>query len=189
MKWTWSLLLAVVLTIIVVEVTGFFLPSRTDVARSAEIDAPREEVFALLEDFSTWPEWASLLALADGGTVEPQLMGEERGLGAQMLARYPGANQVLFTIVEFEAPSAISINTRSGLAEDDLLAGDGFEGWDDLTLETLGSDSCRVTWRRRSADIDSYWLRFVDRFVFRGPMEDSLQKGVDALKDFVEARD
>ncbi|MEO0652041.1 MAG: SRPBCC family protein [Planctomycetota bacterium] len=181
MRWTWSLLFALVLTILVIEVTGFFLPEQTDVERAGEVGASREEVFALVGDLRRWPEWAPLLRDPEGKPFVPQFMGEERGLGAQMLVRYQGDNQVLFTVVEFEPPERLSINTRTGRAGDDLLAGDGFEAWDDLTVESLSSDRSRVTWRRRGGVVESYWIRFLDRFVLRGRLEESLTEQLDAL--------
>ena len=188
MRWIWTLLFALVLTILVVEVTGFFLPARTDVEQSVAVEAPREEIFALLEDFETWPAWAELLRDGEDELFRPIYGEVSRGLGAQMRVRYDGANQVLFTIVEHESPARLSLNTRSGRSEAELLAGEGFEAWDDIELETLDEGRTRVTWRRRGSELESYWLRFFDRFVLRSQLEDALLRAVERLRDHVEGR-
>ena len=185
MRWTWSLLFALVLTILVIEVTGYFLPARMDVEHSAEIPAPRAEVFELVADLGTWPSWAPLLRGPDDAPLQPEFTGDERGLGAQMLVRYEDDQQVLFTIVEHEPPARLSINTRSGLPTDDLFAGDGFEAWDDLTLESLSPSRTHLTWRRRGSEIESYWIRFLDRFVVRARIEASLADQLDAIATHV----
>ena len=56
-------------------------PSSFRVERSATISAPREQIFALLEDFHAWPSWSPWEALDPN--MQRTYSGAERGAGAQ----------------------------------------------------------------------------------------------------------
>lgn len=183
MKWSWTLLFALVLTILVVEVTGYFLPSRTEVERRVDVGAAPDEVHALISDLATWPDWSPLLRGPDGERFEPEFLGPTSGPEAQMQVRYGDRQKVLFTTVEYDAPRLLTLNTRSGLPEADLLAGEGFEAWDRFELESLDAGRTRLVWRRTGSEIESYWMRFLDRFVVRKRVETALDRACAAIAD------
>jgi uncharacterized protein YndB with AHSA1/START domain len=180
MKWFWSLLCALVLSILAIEITGAFLPSRLDVERERTLPASPEQVFEVLAELRAWPQWAPMLQGREKLPVAIEELGPERGLGAALLVRYGEVQQVLFTVVEFEPPRRLVLNSRSGPLSLDLLAQTGFEGWEEFDLEPVAGGT-RVRWRRSGAEVSAYWVRVFDHFVVRGQVTGMLERGLEAL--------
>ena len=183
MKWAWALVLSLLVFVVGVEIAGYFLPSRLDVEREAIIDAPIDALYGTVADLKGWDQWSPILAIGDDVDTSVEFLGPQSGLGAQMEVRFGEMLKVLFTVVEAQPPTRLALNSRSGDPGDDLLAGSGFEGWDEFDLQALGSDRTRVRWRRTSSEVDSYWLRVVDTVAAKPQVASQLEEGLVALAE------
>ncbi|QDU65562.1 SRPBCC family protein [Engelhardtia mirabilis] len=181
MKWAWALVLSLLIVVAGVEIAGYFLPSRLDVEREAVIAAPVDSLYAKVADLQGWEEWSPILAIGDDLETGVAFLGPPSGLGAQMEVRFGDVLKVLFTVVEAEEPIRFALNSRSGDPSDDLLAGSGFEGWDEFDLEALDASRTRVRWRRTSSEVDSYWLRVIDTVAAKPQVASQLEAGLVAL--------
>ncbi|MCA8939247.1 MAG: SRPBCC family protein [Planctomycetes bacterium] len=59
MKFLKKLVLGIFLIVVIAAAVGFFLPTEYKVSRSSEVNAPKAEIFAVLSDLKTWPEWTA----------------------------------------------------------------------------------------------------------------------------------
>ncbi|MEZ4331745.1 MAG: SRPBCC family protein [Myxococcota bacterium] len=104
MKW-----IAIVLAVLVVAVLGiaWTRPASVQISRSARIDAPPEQVYALIVDlhaFNRWNPWAKM---------DPDIVlryeGPESGVGAVSAWESRKVGTGRMTITETEAPNRIAI--------------------------------------------------------------------------------
>lgn len=181
MKWAWAVLFSLLLLVAGVEVAGFFLPDRIDLEREAVIEAPMETVYGRIADLEAWQDWSPILVQREDLELTTTLLGEPSGEGAQMEVRFGELLKVLFTVVEVQAPERVAFNSRSGEVDDDLLAGAGFEGWDEFDLSDAGNGATRVRWRRTSGEVEAYWMRVLDAVASKPRIAEQLEEGLVAL--------
>jgi uncharacterized protein YndB with AHSA1/START domain len=81
MRWVWTGLALLGLTVIALSVYVRTRPQGIAVARSRTIDASPERLFGLIEDLHSWPQWAP--QDRDDATLKRTYSGALRGAGAQ----------------------------------------------------------------------------------------------------------
>jgi carbon monoxide dehydrogenase subunit G len=123
---------------------------------SAEIDAPLEEVWAVIEDIMTAPEWQGgldkMTALERGADGRPTLVETENDIKVRRIKAH-----VRF---RYEGPTRLSWTQEKG----DMKSVDG--AWE---LEDLGNGRTRATYR-----LDADPGRVLG-LVIRGPVEAATQ--------------
>lgn len=84
---------------------GFVLPDKVHVEREIVINAPQDEVFALIDDFNDWDQWSPWAAIDPD--AEYELTGE--GIGQKMTWRseHPKVGNGSQTITELRAPDRL----------------------------------------------------------------------------------
>jgi len=186
MKWARVFLISLLLVVTGIEVAGYFLPNRLDVEREAVIEAPIEDVFAVVSNLRGWEQWSPILASREDIETRVEFLETAPGDGEQLEVSFDDRLKILFSVVESVAPTRFVLNSRTGRVEDDLLAGTSFEGWDEFDLETTASGGTLVRWRRTSAEVESYWLRVVDAVASKPQVVKQLEAGLAALSEAVE---
>lgn len=122
---------------------GILLPGTVEVARTADIEAPPEAVFLLLNDLEAWAEWTPW------GEVESRLEGPAWGVGARRVWDDPVLGSGSLTLVESRPPPATPDLGLPGIVYQ-VEVDEGairFEGT--ITVEPRSGGSL-VTWSERA---------------------------------------
>ncbi len=135
------------ITLLLLSVVGFLLPSNYTVERAISIDAPTEQVFNTISDLNTWPEWSPWQKASDPtliytfsgapGEAESKLAwkGDNVGEGEIILTQMNPADGVFY---ELWAGGQIGAKGRVRfLDKGDTLTRVGFEysaelGWNPM---------------------------------------------------------
>ena len=91
--------------IVILAVVGFFLPSHFKVERSAEIAAPAEKIYALIEAPREWKKWA--IWNQRDPTMQITYSGPEQGQGAAWSWQSKSEGSGSMTFTRAEAPKLI----------------------------------------------------------------------------------
>lgn len=91
---------------------GFVLPSQVHVERAAVVDAPADEIFALVSDFRAWQAWSPWAQL----DPETAMTIEGTGLGQTMtwVSDNPRVGQGYQQVTELEAPRYLKTHLDFG---------------------------------------------------------------------------
>ncbi len=101
MKWIKRIALVLLVIVVVLTLVGLALPTTYTASCSVVIDAPRENVHALVADLEQWPRWEPWTA-ADP-TVSVTLGEQTTGVGAhQAWSDQNGGGELTFTAVDPE---------------------------------------------------------------------------------------
>lgn len=140
MTWYWYVVIAAVLVVAAVYLTGWLLPAKHSATRTTDIASPPETVFAKIADFEKRPSWRKDLKKV---TVEPG-------------GRFVTEDSLRYEIIENIAPRRLV--TR--IADDTLEFGGTW------TIEVAAvPGGSRVT-VREDGFVKSPVFRFFSRFVF-----------------------
>ncbi len=104
-----SVLFALVVLVIA---GGYLLPSTVHVERDIVIDAPPEQVYALLSDFSAWEGWSPWAKLDPNAAMT--ISGSGLGQTMSWASDNPKVGQGTQTIVALEAPNALTTHLEFG---------------------------------------------------------------------------
>lgn len=98
--------------VILVIVAGFLLPSKVHVERSLLIDAPPEEIYALISDFGAWGDWSPWAELDPDASM--QITGS--GLGQKMVwsSQSPQVGSGTQEITGLDAPDYLETHLDFG---------------------------------------------------------------------------
>lgn len=150
-----------------------------EVVRSAEIDAPAERVFALIERFKSWTEWSPWEGMDPN--LERTYTGPETGVGSQYAwkgNRKVGEGRMEITAVEPASRVELDLHFLKPIKAENVTI---FE------LQPSSNGSTTVTWRMRGEQkglmklMGKIWK--IDKMV--GP---DFEKGLDQLKSAAEAQ-
>ena len=146
---------------------GILLPGTVEVTRTVEIAAPRDDVFAFLDDLNAWTEWTPW------GEVQSRLEGPPTGPGARRVWDDPRLGSGSLTIVGANPPHSVDylVEVEGGALR--------FEGR--ITVEARDGGSL-VTWTERA---DLGWNPLLGWTALN--MEESqgrqLQESLDRLRE------
>lgn len=169
----WIVILGVVL-LSVFYIGAQFLPSRAQLERVIEIDAPPEAVWPLISDFERWRQWSPWSARDAGMAVE--ISGEPGVVGHMMRWRSddPSVGAGEQRVTDADAPGLFATALDFGEM-----------GTAEAVLEVAPTDEgSRVTWRF-SSDLEGADQRWFGLMLdgFLGP---EYERGLAALKAVVE---
>jgi hypothetical protein len=144
MAWYWYVLIVIAGGAAAIYLTGAALPRNHSAARSAEIAAPPEAVFAKIADFEKRPSWRKDVKTVK---VEPggRFVIEETSMGA-----------IRYEVVELAAPRRLV--TR--------IADDALEFGGTWTIEVQAAPEGSLVTVREDGFVKSPVFRFLSRFVF-----------------------
>lgn len=150
-----------------------------EVVRSAEIDAPADRVFALIERFKSWTEWSPWEGMDPN--LERTYTGPETGVGSQYAwrgNRKVGEGRMEITAVEPASRVELDLHFLKPIKAENVTI---FE------LEPSTNGSTTVTWRMRGEQkglmklMGKIWK--IDKMV--GP---DFEKGLEQLKSAAESQ-
>jgi uncharacterized protein YndB with AHSA1/START domain len=139
-----KILLAIVLVIVAVLVFAATKPDTFRVQRSISVQAPPEKVFALINDFHNWPQWAP--QDREDKSMQRTYSGAESGVGA--VSDWSGrgsAGQGRMSIVESQAAAKVSVKV-------DFSKPFEAHNLNEFTLNGQGS-STKVTWSMQGTNL------------------------------------
>lgn len=149
-----------------------------EVVRSAEINAPAERVFGLIERFKSWTEWSPWEGIDPN--LDRTYTGPETGVGSQYAwkgNRKVGEGRMEITAVEPASRVELDLHFLKPIKAENVTI---FE------LEPSANGSTTVTWRMRGEQkglmklMGKIWK--IDKMV--GP---DFEKGLEQLKSAAES--
>ncbi len=170
--------LLIFLLIAAVAAGYLLLPSRSHVERSAQINAPPETVYGLLQDFSRFKEWSPWAGLDPN--AEYRYEGPESGLGAKMFwsSANPQVGSGSQEIIEARP------YTKIGVALDFGKMGRAASGYN---LEPAEGGT-RVTWSFDTDHGSNLLKRLFGIFLDKWIGETYYETGLANLKELAESR-
>jgi uncharacterized protein YndB with AHSA1/START domain len=151
-----AMIIAIIFVVVLIGILGFAStkPNTLNIQRVADIKAPPERIFALINDFHKWPAWApqdkmdSTTKRTFGGTVS----GE--GASSEWVSKgEAGCGRM--EITESAAPSKITVRV-------DFVKPFEAHNANEFTLEPM-NDMTRVTWAMHGTN--PYMAKVVSIFV------------------------
>jgi uncharacterized protein YndB with AHSA1/START domain len=151
-----AMIIAIIFVVVLIGILGFAStkPNTLNIQRVADIKAPPERIFALINDFHKWPAWApqdkmdSTTKRTFGGTVT----GE--GASSEWVSKgEAGCGRM--EITESTAPSKITVTV-------DFVKPFEAHNVNEFTLEPM-NDMTRVTWAMRGTN--PYMAKVMSIFV------------------------
>jgi uncharacterized protein YndB with AHSA1/START domain len=162
----------VALVVLAILVIAAFRPGSIQILRSRSIQATPDKVFALIEDFHNWKQWAP--QDVDDPALKRTFSGPEHGLGAASEwsgSRNSGQGKML--IVESEPPKKLSIKV-------DFVKPFEAHNVNEFTLEPAGA-STLVTWKMQGTN--AYFMKVMGIFMNMDKvMGEHFERGLDNLK-------
>ncbi|MEO1252041.1 MAG: SRPBCC family protein [Pseudomonadota bacterium] len=131
-----NILGAIAAFVVLVIGLGFILPDKVELQRSAVINAPQHEVYALISDFEAWDAWSPWAKLDPD--AEMSISGE--GVGQKMSWKSEDRNVGVGTqtVTAMDAPNSMSTHLAfEGMGEADAQ----------FMLSSSGDGATEVTWR------------------------------------------
>lgn len=121
--------------IVILILLGFVLPDRAEVQRETIINAPQEEVYALIDDFESWNAW-SPWAMIDPD-AEYSISGEGVGHRMSWKSDDPKVGTGTQTITAMDAPNSLATHLAfGGMGEADAT----------FTLSPADDGATKVVW-------------------------------------------
>jgi uncharacterized protein YndB with AHSA1/START domain len=164
-----ALIALVVLAILVI---AAFRAGTLQIQRARQIEAPPDKVFALIDDFHKWKEWAP--QDMEDPALKRTFSGPEHGLGAASEWSGSGnSGKGKMSIIESEPPKKITIKV-------DFVKPFEAHNVNEFTLEPVGA-STLVTWQMRGTN--AYFMKVMGIFVnLDKVMGKHFERGLDDLK-------
>jgi uncharacterized protein YndB with AHSA1/START domain len=98
--------------VVLVIAGGYLLPSTVHVERDILIDAPPEQVYSLISDFSAWEGWSPWAKLDPNAAMT--ISGSGLGQTMSWASENPQVGQGTQTIVALDAPNALTTHLEFG---------------------------------------------------------------------------
>jgi uncharacterized protein YndB with AHSA1/START domain len=161
-----------VLVVLVILVIATFRSGAIEILRSRSIQAPPEKVFAWIDDFHNWKQWAP--QDVEDPAMKRTFSGPEHGLGAASEWSGSGnSGKGRMWIVESEPPKNIAIKV-------DFVKPFAAHNVNEFTLESAGA-STLVTWKMHGTN--AYFMKVMGIFVnLDKVMGGHFERGLDNLK-------
>jgi uncharacterized protein YndB with AHSA1/START domain len=161
-----------VLVVLVILVIAAFRSGTIEILRSRSIQAPAEKVFAWIDDFHNWKQWAP--QDVEDPAMKRTFCGPEHGLGAASEWSGSGnSGKGRMSIVASEPPKKISIKV-------DFVKPFAAHNVNEFTLESAGAPTL-VTWKMHGTN--SYFMKVMGIFVnLDKVMGEHFERGLDNLK-------
>lgn len=171
--------LAAFLALIIV--LGFVLPDRVTLSRDITIDAPQDEVFALISDFEEWDSWSPWANIDPDAKYE--LSGSGVGQSMSWKSDHPDVGDGAQTISALDAPSMVAT---------DLDFGDMGVAKARFDLEPVGDSRTKVTWSfetnmREGVPVFMKPMSTYFKFFMEGMLGPQYETGLQNLKKVAEA--
>jgi uncharacterized protein YndB with AHSA1/START domain len=151
-------------------------PSTIQIQRSRNIQAPAERVFAFINDFYNWPQWAP--QDVEDRAMKRTFSGPEAGVGATSAWSGSGSSgKGRMSIVESEAPKRVVILV-------DFVKPFEAHNKNEFTLEPNAS-STRATWKMQGTN--AYFMKVMGLFVSMDKvMGEHFEHGLENLQKACE---
>lgn len=163
---------------LLVTIVGFFLPTKLHVQRSIEMRADARDIYPFIANFKDgWTQW-SPFGVAEDPTMELKFSGAAEGVGAIQSWESPEMGDGHMMIVKADP--------ARGAEYDISLMHDSFRINGALICEPAAGGT-KVTWSDEVEYGGNPYRRYMGLLV-KGPLGDSLEKGLTTLKRKVEAR-
>lgn len=166
--------------IIIVIALGFLLPDKAQVEREIVINAPQEEIFALVSDFGEWEKWSPWANIDPN--AEYSFSGEGVGQRMEWKSDHPDVGAGAQEITAMEAPNTLVTHLDFG----DMGQADAA-----FTLSPAEGGATKVVWAFESnmrkgvpahmQPVSTYMGFFMDAFL--GP---AYEEGLANLKRVAE---
>ena len=170
------LLLGVVIVVAAVLVIAATKPSTFHIEKSVMIQAPPQKVYALIEDFHNWPQWAA--QDREDSTMQRTYSGAATGLGAVSDWTSNGsAGAGRMTITAAMVPSTVDVVV-------DWKRPFKVRNTHEFTLRPSGNET-QVTWIAEGTNL--YLMKVMEVFVgVNGLMGRHFEAGLENLKKVAE---
>jgi ribosome-associated toxin RatA of RatAB toxin-antitoxin module len=164
--------IALVIILAILAVVPAFLPKKTHVERSAEVNAPAAKVFTVISDlnqFSRWNPWAEMEP-----TAKIEVAGQ--GIGATYSWAGQKTRSGKMTVIGMTADT--NVDVKMDFTEP--MASEAQSQW---TITPTGENTSKVTWAfdQELAYLHRFFGLTMDKMM--GP---SFEKGLENLKKMVE---
>lgn len=130
-----NILLGLAGLIVIVVLLGFFLPDRVHLERETTINAPPEEVYALISDFEQWDRWSPWAKLDPD--ADYTLTGSGVGQRMEWKSDHPDVGNGSQEITAMSPPESLTTHLDFG----DMGQADAI-----FTLSPAGEDATNVVW-------------------------------------------
>ncbi|HEY4842045.1 MAG TPA: SRPBCC family protein [Terriglobales bacterium] len=166
------LVAVVALVVLAILVIAAFRSGTIQILRSRSIQAPPDKVFALIDDFHNWKQWAP--QDVEDPAMKRTFSGSEHGLGAASEWSGSGnSGKGRMSIVESEPPKKIVIKV-------DFVKPFEAHNVNEFTLESVGAPTL-VTWKMHGTN--AYFMKVMGLFVNMDKMMGKhFERGLDNLK-------
>lgn len=178
MKLIKSVLIVLAVIVLVFVVVGFFLPSRTHVERSVEINAQPETVFRLLNDlriFNRWSPWAKIDPQTEYG-----YSGSETGVGSVMRwsSEHPHVGRGEQKIVSSEPNSEIRL----------ILTMEGMKPFQAGYILEPTPEGTKLTWEYEADNGLNLFYRYLGAFAMDSMLGSMFEQGLADFKEIAESQ-
>lgn len=130
-----NILLGLAGLIVIVVLLGFFLPDRVHLERETTINAPQEEVYALISDFEQWDRWSPWAKLDPD--ADYTLTGSGVGQRMEWKSDHPDVGNGSQEITAMSPPESLTTHLDFG----DMGQADAI-----FTLSPAGKNATNVVW-------------------------------------------
>lgn len=176
-----NILGGVLAIIAIVIVLGFVLPDHVELERETVIDAPQEEVYALVSDFAAWNAWSPWAQIDPD--AEYTLSGDGVGQTMSWESDHPEVGSGSQTITAMDPPNSVATALDFGeMGEADAT----------FTLSPAGDGATKVVWSFETNMREGVPLHMKPMSTFFGFMMDGMlgpqyEEGLANLKRVAEA--
>ncbi len=130
-----KILVGLVGFIVIVILLGFVLPDRAAIERETVINAPQEDVYALISDFEAWNAWSPWAKMDPD--AEMSVSGEGVGHRMSWVSEDPNVGVGSQVITAMDPPNSLSTHLEfEGMGEADAT----------FTLSPAGDGATKVVW-------------------------------------------
>jgi uncharacterized protein YndB with AHSA1/START domain len=168
----------VALVVLSILVIAAFRTGTIQILRSRSIQAPPDKVFAMIDDFHNWKQWAP--QDMEDPAMKRTFSGPEQGLGAASEWSGSGnSGKGRMLIIESEPPKKITVKV-------DFVKPFEANNVNEFILESVGA-STMVTWKMHGTN--AYFMKVMGLFVNMDKvMGKHFDRGLDSLKIACEKR-
>ncbi|MHA7877996.1 MAG: SRPBCC family protein [Bacteroidota bacterium] len=173
-----KILIALTVSLLLIMIVGWFLPSKRHLERSITINTPPSAVFAEVNSLKKWNSWSPWRDIDPHAVVK--YGGPEAGIGCTMswASEHPKVGTGTQQIIASEPNRHITIDLD-------------FAGWDgtvtaDWKFEEQGEGATLVTWSNDSDSQGKLFQKYMDLIIYPA-LGKNYEQGLKNLKAHVES--
>jgi carbon monoxide dehydrogenase subunit G len=172
---------AIVALVVIVVALGFVLPDKAEISRETVINAPQEDVYALISDFEAWNAWSPWAQIDPD--AEMSISGEGVGHKMSWKSDDPNVGVGSQVITAMAPPNSMTTHLEfDGMGEADAT----------FTLSPAGDGATKVVWSFESNMREGMALHMKPMATYMGFFMDGMlgpqyEQGLANLKDVAEA--